>query len=552
MKRSLVLLLLASCFLLTLNSCKDDPIQQSKKDFEKFKNYISNYPKAPVDRCRDIYIYLKFPVADEVQISHDLFEITPSPGGYASFGNNRKSVIIRNAKIEHNVKYKVKFNIGKLTQMPNGLESFEFPLEAARQSWELSIAPPSINSMDVVRFEGKVKYAQCEPDKKLIEQSLSATTEGKDLRVIWNHGEKFARESNFSIVNVKRTEEVRKLDLVLSMGALNVDDEARMKLMVPSKSDFSFHSLEIIDGNSMNLFFTDPLLQNQNIDGLFRIKGREIKSTKIHNNSVRIYFQNEMFGNFDLEILPGIKNLAGYPLKDDYTKPIFFSPPVPSVKIAKKGNILPPGKKWDLPVSLVSASGFRLRVLKVYDQNVSRFYQENNKPFEQQKGLENIGRIELDTVFKFSSLKKYTESHHSISLAQLVNREPGALYKVALSIPKEYNAYPCNEWTGEERIDMLDQVDFDRPWIYIRNNYEYYDEDYYGDYGYYNNTLGNRHYRDDYEYGNNYNPCDERFASQIHDARLLMCTDIGMVVKSEPEENKYFFYVSKISLTQHL
>jgi len=152
------------------------------------------------------------------------------------------------------------------------------------------------------------------------------------LNITWNHKKKQYKSSEFTIHNINRTEKPDNVELVLSMDALNVNDKAKMQLAIPSKSDFSFHAYDHQYSNQeMRLVFTDPLQTSQNLEGLIDIKGRTISQYKIIANTVVIYFKNESYGYFDMNILPGIKNLAGYPLKDSYTKEVFFAPPAPAV-----------------------------------------------------------------------------------------------------------------------------------------------------------------------------------------------------------------------------
>ncbi len=538
-----LLSLLFYCMIAVLG-CKKSTLDQSKIDYEKFTDYITDYSQSPMSRCRDVYVNLSFQLPD-VSLPSNLFEVTPSIGGKVVLSNNGRRITIKNPDIKHNVDYIVKFNIGLLTQMPNGMQSFTFPLLAEAQSWDINMQPPINQSMDDVTYSGEVKYGVCEPNAHVIEESLIAMQGNQVLRITWDHGKSSRLLSKFTIHDIQRKDEPDAVDLTLSMDALNVKDKAILSLAVPSKSDFSFNSLQIVNNQHLKLIFTDPLLSSQPLNGIINVKGREVASTKINKNIVEVFFEHENYGYFDLNINPGIKNLAGYDLKDSYQKELFFTPPKPRVTIAEQGNILPPSNRWELPINLVSASGFRLRLLKIYDDNVTRFYQENTNPYSSQMGLENLGRIVLDTVISIDKARPYLETYHSIALDRVVRQEPGALYKVLLSIPKAQNSYPCQAYTGRSRRDMLDATNFDQPWMRIRYDYDYYeDEYYYGDY--YNTYLGRNYYgeSDNHGYGN---PCNETYAAQINDSRLLMCTDIGLVAKYEPEKNSFFMYCSSIA-----
>ncbi len=529
-----------------LFSCKQSPIDKSKKDYEKFNNYISGYSQSPISRCSDLYIDLAFALPPNQPLPRGLLEVTPQVGGNYQVTNAGRRISLKNADIKHNVIYSVKFNIGMLKEMPVGMSSFTFPLEAQRQSWDIILNPPVNNSMDYVTYTGEVKFGVCEPQPRILETSLKAFQNDNELPISWSHKKPGAGNSKFTIRNISRADKPENVDLILSMESINVADEAKLQLAIPSKSDFSFHTYRIESSwnKKLSLTFTDPLQADQNLSGLIEISDRKIDQIKIIGNQVEVFFKDENYGYFDLTIRPGIKNLAGYPLKDRYEKELFYTPPTPAIKIAERGNILPPGRAWDLPISMVSATGFRLRILKVYDHNVHRLYQENAEPYDSQQGLENIGRIELDTTFSFEKEHPFHETYHAIALDGIVEKELGALYKVILTIPKDKNAYPCQEWKGSESQDMLDRTDFDRPWMTMRYGYDYYEEDYY--YHGNNGNEGRNHYAENYHH-NHSSPCDNYFESQIQDGRLLMCTDLGVVAKSEIEEGSYFFYLSNIT-----
>ena len=545
--KSLALPIGLCCLIaVTFYCCTQSPIDKSKEEYEKFNNFIEGYSQSPMSRCENLYVDLSFAIEPNLALPSDLFEITPDIGGTYQLSGSRKRIYLVNADIKHNVSYSVKFNIGKLKEMPDGMGSFTFPLEAEKQSWDIILSPPVNNSMEFVTYTGQVKFGVCEPKPEVLNASLKALQDNKELPITWSHKNTASGNSEFTIRNIKRADKLETVDLILSMEALNVSDEATLQLAIPSKSDFSFHSSRIQNSwnKKLELIFTDPLLKDQNLSGLVEVKGRTIDQIKIIGNTVEVFFKNENYGYFDLKIRPGIKNLAGFPLKDSYEKELFYAPPTPSVKIAERGNILPPGDGWDLPVSLVSATGFRLRILKVYDQNVHRLYQENANPYVSQQGLENIGRIELDTTFSFEKEHPFHESYHAIALDRLVEKEKGALYKIILTIPKEKNSYPCQEWRGSEGRDLVDRTDFDRPWMSMGYDYEYYEEDYY--YGNHNGNEGHNYYAEDYNNSQG-SPCDNYFTFQIQDARLLMCTDIGVVAKSEMDKGSYFFYLSQIT-----
>ncbi len=519
-------LLIVILSVLCLFSCKREAVQQSKIDYEKFNDYITKYPSGPISRCSDLSIDLGFTVPQGT-LPVGLIDVTPPMGGNYQLSSNGRRVKLVNAEIKHNVTYTVDFNIGLLTEMPAGLETFTFPIEAQRQTLDIVMDPPINQSMEQVSYSGEVKYGMCEPTQELVEECLKATQDGKQLAITWRHASSRS-SSQFVIQNIARKSTPGIVDLDLSMEPYNVDDRSSMQLAVPSQSEFSVHGTELRNGvKLLNVIFTDPILADQKLEGLINVKGRTVQQFKVINNTVQVFFKDESYGYHDLEVLPGIKNIAGHPLKGNFEQELFFQPPLPNVAIAEKGNILPPDNQWKLPVKLITANGFRLRVLKIYDENVINLYQGAEDVYDSQTGLEKIGRIVLDTIYTFDKENPYLESYHSITLDRLVKRESGALYKIFLTIPREYIAYPCKSIPDNVLKDQVDNINFDQPRSSMRYGYDI-------------------HYTEHPSQVNG-DPCRDYYIAKIHDSRLLMCSDIGVVAKWEPDAKSYFFYVSQIT-----
>jgi len=528
------------CLLtIVLFSCKRDASDQ----IDDFNGYISNYTAEPISACGEISVQLSF-APDTAKIKginwDNILNLKPTISSKAYYDANRNAVIIKSPNLAHNQKYVAKFNLGALTEVPNGLQYFEMPIERKVQVWNFHASHPEIKSMDQVEYKGHVSYVDCEPDKSLIEKGLSAEQGNQNLNIIWKHSTK-ENKSEYTIQNIKRTDQQEQIKIKLSMFAIGEDESATHELIIPSKADFSYMRHVIRDNDQMSIYFSDPLQKNQNIEGLLKVKGRKILKTNIEFNRIDLYFDNNKYGYYDLEILPGIKNQGGFPFKDKAEHQLFFKPPMPSVKFAEKGHILPPNNSWKVPIKIVSTSGFRLRLLKVYERNVHQYFQNNRHELSQQSGLDKVGRIVLDTIYTLKDDDLFNESVHMIDLTTQVEREPQALYKLFLTIPTELNAYPCKDPIVAEQKDRVDRINFDQSYSVYYDEYDYY---YAGNMSFNDRPSSNPEY--------DASPCTSNYFNTILDQRILMCTDVGLVLKYEPEKQRYFAYTSNISDAQAL
>ena len=533
--------LLLAFVLFALVSCKDSS-KSTELANDSFNGYIKNYTQQPISRCGNAFIDLNYAIPDDLFNNIDwkqVVKVNPDHGSQIFFGQGNRINIKQNW--QHGQDYTVTFDIGKTTTMPKGMETFSFPVEPIVQTWSFTAKHPVVKSMESVDYIGEIKYTDCE-DVKILRRALIAKQGSDNLEIDWQFHVKGKKKSTFTIKNIKRTEQAETIDVQLNMEELGVNEMASHQLLIPSKSDYSFQELSIVSNKNLTIYFSDPLDQHQDLRGLVKVEGRKIKSTNIHHNAINVFFRDESFGHYNVEVSGRVKNIAGFELKDKITKEVFYNPAFPSVSFAEKGHIIPSVNQWKVPIKMISTKGFRLQVLKIKENNAHPFYQSNYADLKSQRDLHKYGRIVLDTIMNIEPSNPYIVTHHSLDLSNMIVRDKAAIYKLFLTIPEEMSVYPCQGVIGESRKNAIERLNFERP-----SGSVYYDE--YNDsyYSYY----GNNSYFEDRAYepyrGNKNAPCNRYFFGTIFDQRLVYCSDIGLVVKSEPELNRYFAFVSAIS-----
>ncbi len=532
--------------LLTVSviSCKNKFLQTEISPaelLEKYSGYVADYSVPPISRCGEIYVRLDF-APDTSLIERinwkEVFTVSPGIEGEVFYDPYSRKIYMQSHGIQYKKKYHVKLDLSALRTVPEHLKFFEFDLEAKSQVWSFHASHPEVKSMEEVNYIGKVSYVDCEPDRSVIENGFKAWQGDRELPVVWSHSVTDSHLSEFRIEGIKRTGKEEKIRVELNMEPLGEEEKATHEVIIPAKTDFKFLEAKIESNDYVQLFFSDPLLPEQNLEGLITLSKGSILRSVIQDNRIDLFLDNSLVDHCKLGISAEIQNLDKSPLKEKISKTLYFTPPKPDVKFAESGHILPPEDGWKVPVKLVSAYGFRLRILKVYEQNAHYFFQTNTRSLAEQTGLERYGKIVLDTIYNTGKENVFDERSYLIDLGAEVKREPRALYKLFLTIPSEYSAYPCDEKVIQGAKDMLDYLNFNGPGSRVVYDDFDYDEYYY----YYEPTFYDEHI--DVKFSN---PCEEYFFSQIHDQRMLICSDVGLVVKYEPEKQRYFSYVSSIS-----
>ncbi|MBQ9462190.1 MAG: alpha-2-macroglobulin [Bacteroidales bacterium] len=155
---------------------------------------------------------------------------------------------------------------------------------------------------------------------------------------------------------------------------------------------------------------------------------------------------------------------AGYQVYTDQDTPEAEAPEAPAIRLLSKGSILPSTGKMDLLFNSYGYVQARVRVRKVFTNNILQFMQYDT--YEARYNLFKVARTVADTVLVLGT----TDAPHlrearnyGISLDELIKPEPGAIYHVEIRglepLEEESfwdsDAYFGNYETYEERNTFL-------------------------------------------------------------------------------------------------
>ncbi|MBL4754636.1 MAG: hypothetical protein JKY52_13715, partial [Flavobacteriales bacterium] len=217
-----------------------------------------------------------------------------------------------------------------------------------------------------------------------------------------------------------------------------------------------------------------------------------------------------------------------YQLMEGYGRNISFTNIKPAVELIGKGVILPNTKGLIFPFKAVNIRAVEVKIIKVYEDNVAQFLQVNQ--FDGYTEMQRVGRIVYkgDVSLKADKAIDYgLWNNFSIDLSKFVQAEPGAIYRVKLSVKKRHSMYPCEgdeEGDDSDIISSLNNLEEDpeeKRYDGPGDDYWYYDEDYYG-------------YNADYNYQERDNPCKESYylRGRRNVSRNIFASDLGLIAKS--------------------
>jgi alpha-2-macroglobulin len=322
-----------------------------------------------------------------------------------------------------------------------------------------------------------------------------------------------------------------KVKISLDGKAMGVDKTLEQEVEIPSLSDFKLVNAKVVQNPSQYVLlqFSDPLKEQQNLQGLITIPGVESMEFSIQDNQIFVYPPVRQSGTKTVRIEAGVRNILDYKMKEPATADVVFEQVAPAVRFTGNGTILPSSDGMVLPFEAVNLRAVDITVFKVYESNIPQFLQTNN--YDGNSELYRVGKklvkktIQLNTT-GVADLGKW--NRFTLDLSSLMQTEPGAIYQVKIGFKKNYSSYQCEGETQDEEIVQFEneeEDEYDR-----RNSYhdEYYEEDYY--------------YYDDYNWEERDNPCHNSYYTANRNIRKnILASDLGLTVKMGEDGNTLVF-----------
>lgn len=537
-------------------SCKNDNSKESTNNIFKFRKHISYTTSGEVSVAESIRVDLVNEVDSWVsneEISSDFFSISPKIDGKLAALNTRSLLFQPTKKLEPNKEYTVTINLGKMyNNIAPEFEKYTFKFKTLEQNFSVATTSFQSYSKEWQYIEGTIKTAdilELEKAKTLI----SAVQNDTKLSIKWENLDSISKQFRFKIDSVQRFEDDSEVTLSWSGKKINVDSKGESLLRIPGKNNFSIVNIDVfqLPEQHLNINFSDPLKKQQNFNGLVEIQNAKNLKHVVDGNILKVYPNKRIVGSVNVDVFQGIKSIDGYKLKNEFSEKVAFEQLKPEVKLVSSGVILPNSNALKFNFKAVNLKAVDVRIIKIFEDNVLQFLQNNNLGSSYRHDIKRVGRrIAKKTI---TLIKNEIENNgkwkaYSIDLSKMIKVDPGSIYRVELTIKQQYSLYKC-----DENDVSLNEED------------EYYEEDYYYNDGEYTieeaEDLDEREeqYWDNliYSYNNNYynwrdrkNPCKKAYydnEDRIVSANIL-ASNLGVIAKKGTNKS-YFFAVTDILTT---
>jgi len=532
-KQQIFRLLAVVLIIFALSSCK----RPAPETTPTFHPAIAAFTSGVISGQASIRVVLAedYPevVAPNTPVGKKVFRFKPAIEGEAFWADSR-TIEFRLAKpLPPATIYQASFALAELPAIQTDVKSFDFSFRTIRQGFTHEIeglVAKHKNRDDFYLLRGLMRTADY-VSPEVIEKMLEANADGRFLPVTWLH-EAGGRVHRFEVDSIPRRSKSYMLRLQWNGNPMNIDLRETTETEIPAQSVFKLTEVRVQQFPEQRVvcYFSDPLDERQNLDGLIRIGNMSQFSFTSDRNILTIYSNTPLSGDQTLMIDPGLRNFGGQRLSQAVQRSIVFEPSKPELRLPGKGSILPNSGGLVFPFEAISLRAVEVRVIKLYEENIPYFLQSNTIGGEYD--LRRAGRLVLKKTILLgqdAALDLHRWNTFSLDFAKLIEPDPGAIYRIEMGFKKIHSAYPCaepNELPTQSELDAMDKADFEREvkswdyneqyWYYDDYHYEYWD--YEGDY----NTWWQR--RSD--------PCYPQYYGR-HRAvsRNILASDLGMIAK---------------------
>ena len=417
----------------------------------EYAPYVNAYTGGVISQNSTIRIELTHeqPMVDlNNELKENPFSFSPSLKGKAYWvSNNTIEFVPEEGTLKPGSLYECTFQLGKFVEVDKKLKEFNFSFRVQERNFTLSIEPLPITDAqpDEINIKGEICFSDI-VKKEEVEKILTVKDgNNKSYPVEIIPTDNLTRYQ-FCINQVPRDTEDYQLTITANGSPARIDQTQSEEVLIPAKDSFRFLSATRIDEpeNGIEVVFSAPLSDTQNLKGLIEIPELSSSVFQIKENRVFIYFEANQLSKLTLNIHEGVKSSQGKTLGTSHSISFSEINLKPQVEILTTAAILPDSKSLIIPFRAVNLYAVDLSVIRVFENNVLMFMQTNSLASANE--LRRSGRLVYKKTLwlgKDTSKDIHNWENYSIDLAGLIRQEPGAIYRVILSFRQEYSAYPC-------------------------------------------------------------------------------------------------------------
>lgn len=532
--RKLFYLSLAFLWMIGFWSCSKRSLSDFLSDFSLYEGYIESFSSGYMSAYEPITIVFAQDLPGdilEMEPQSKWFSVSPKVDGDVKFIDENTLQFVPTEKLKQDQEYRITFQLHKVMDVPKDLREFRFAVHTYKQDF-------IVNLNDVQSYDRNWQYLRGSIDAtdlmdyEMANQLVTAEQEGEKLKVKLVKESELSRTFSFVIDSVQRKMEDSKVTIFWDGKPFKIDNKDQGEFEIPGKNNFKVLQIEVENGDDqfIKINFSDPIEKNQNLKGLVRIQDASNLRYSSEGNILYVYLSDALTGSKMIQVFQGIKSVDGIKMKKDHREEVMFEELLPGVRMVRSGVFLPSSQNLKINFEAVNVSAVDAVVYRVHSQNVLQFLQVNS--YEEHDGMYRVSSPVAKTTIQ---LNHPTPKAHqrwnafALDLSKIMKSDPGAIYRVELSIRPEYSLYNCVDPlpARETKDKPFNPANYD-----LRSRYDDWDDDYYW-----------------YDWRERENPCHHAYYYDRSVSTNVMATDLGVIAK-RGEDGNYLFAVTDLISTK--
>ncbi len=516
----------ALVFMVLTYSCKNKDAkaiaEANASELNKYSEYISDVSTGVISVLDNVYVVLQTPIEgwdDNQELSNKLLKVSPSIKGKVIAVNNRTISFQPEEPFDEDTQYVFTLDLEDIVKdLKDDLDDeFVFSVKTLKQQFSVLTDNLQSYSKEWQYIDGTLN-ASDQLQFDVAKQLIAASQKGKKISVKFSESPDKSRQFSFRIDSIQRFEDDSEVEISWSGDDFDIDTKGSSMVPIPGKNNFSVISISVanVDNQYLEVNFSDPLKKNQNFNGLVTVSGATNLKYTVNGNVLKVYPKTELKGTLEVTVFEGIRSTDNYKLKNTYSEKVSFQQPKPEIRLLQSGVILPTSDNLKFNFEAINLRAVEVKVIKVFENNVLQFLQNNNL-----EGSSNLRSVARPVAKKLINLQENTSLNLSkwnafaIDLKEMIDPDPGAIYRVELKYRKAYSLYKCEGQKADDTSieDLAENYDEEVESSFWDSS-QYYYEDYY-----------------DYNWQERDNPCSNSYFRDRKVGANVLASNLGVIVK---------------------
>ncbi len=466
-----------------------------------------------IERSNPVKVLFTEQQDTSIPLPADTFTLSPRTEGSLSWENEWTLVFTPKNPLSPGKKYQASVNPALFA---GDIRPFSFSFKTKEPFLEVSFNSLKVDDSGEVQITGTV-----EAEKAVNISKLETVFKGSDLgSPEWTHEN---GKHSFAFKPVIREEHPRTLAVNWDGRALGAKEKGFTTFHIPEAQRFEVLDIRPIDKGILEVSFSSPVKQNQDLRGFVSFSGNTNVRYSIDGNIAHIFGADELPAESEL-IIQDLLDINDTPLYQPVQYRVDANWELPEVRYPETRNILPTSQGASLVIETRNVSGILVEAFEIYGNNIVQFLQVND--FDGTNELYRVGEPVWVKAFDFpwKDTDQNTWVRRGLDLSELARKKPDSMFHIRISFRKRHIKYQCP--SNHSNFSNLDFPDDTFPAFAETKESESSYWDYYDDSG-----------RGSYDWRRNrFDPCHPAFYEPYDDHEItkglnVLVSDLGLMVK---------------------